>query len=126
MRLQVPLKIQNQTIPYSSSVQDFGLNLDSKLILKKQLYIRFFFGAVGMLYPHFKSNTLSEQIKVTLYVTLIRSMLTYGCLGAFLQVTTKRKFRYFKIKVKKLYFRREGTEESLSFTRQLCPILPNS
>ena len=80
-RLQIPLKIQNQPIPYNSSVKYLGLTLDSKLTFKNHIaQIKGkFYGALGILYPLFKSNTLSQRIKFTLYVAAIRSMLIYGC-----------------------------------------------
>ena len=34
---------------------------------------------LSVLYPFFKSHTLSQRIKVILHMAIIRSMLLYGC-----------------------------------------------
>ena len=52
-KLQIPLKIQNQPIPYSSSVKYLGLTLDPKLTFNNHIaQIKGkFYGALGILYP---------------------------------------------------------------------------
>ena len=105
--LNAPIKIQNQVIPYSFSVKYLGLTLDSKLTFKdhvsklKQKY----HGALTILYPLFKSNTLTQRIKVTLYMTLIRSMLLSGYkVWSILAKCHKKKIRIFQNKCLKIIF----------------------
>ena len=69
-RLQIPKNIKNHWISYSSSVKYFGLTLDSKLTFQKHVsnLKQKFYRALAILYPFFKCNTLSQRIKITLYV----------------------------------------------------------
>ena len=79
--LETPIKIRNRTIPYSPSVKYLGLTLDSKLTFKSHITktVNKAYGALSILYPLFKSYTLSKRIKVILYMSIIRSMLLYSC-----------------------------------------------
>ena len=79
--LEAPIQIQNKVIPYSNSVTYLSLTLDSKLTFSKHIQnsINKSYCALGILYPLFKSYTLSKRIKVILYMAIIRSMLLYGC-----------------------------------------------
>ena len=54
---------------------------DSKLTFKSHITktVNKAYNALTILYPLFKSYTLSKRIKVILYMAIIRSMLLYGC-----------------------------------------------
>ena len=79
--LEAPIKIRNKTIPYSPSVKYLGLNLDSKLTFHIHITktVNKAYYALSILYPLFKSYTLLKRIKIILYMSVIRSMLLYGC-----------------------------------------------
>ena len=105
--VEAPIKIQNQIIPYNSSVKYLGLTLDSKLtfrqhtskILNKSSFM------LSVLYPFFKSHTLFQRIKVILYMAIIRSMLLYGCEAwSILADTHKRKFQVMQNKCLRIIF----------------------
>ena len=62
-------------------------------------------GALTILYPFFKSNTLTQRIKVTLYMALIRSMLLYGCEAwSVLDKYHKKKIQILQNKCLKIIF----------------------
>ena len=74
------MKIQNCVIPYSPSVKYLGITLDfKKLTFQNHITktINKAYGALSILYPFFKTRTLSQRTKVTLYVTMVRSILLY-------------------------------------------------
>ena len=80
-KTETRIKIQNCVIPYSSSVKYLGVTLDSKLTFQKHIKntINKANGALSILYPFFKAHTLSKRTKVILYMSIVRSMLLYGC-----------------------------------------------
>ena len=79
--VEAPIKICNTTIPYSSTVKYLGLTLDSKLTFQSHITktITKAYSALSILYPFFKSYTLTRRTKLILYMSIIRSMLLYGC-----------------------------------------------
>ena len=105
--VETPIKIQNRIIPYISSVKYLGLTLDSKLTFwqhtSKTISKTYFM--LSVLYPFFKSHTLSPRIKVILYMAIIRSMLLYGCEAwSILADTHKRRFQVMQKKCLRIIF----------------------
>ena len=104
-KVSAPIKIQNRTIPYSHFVKYLGLTLDSKLTfsLHTGRIIGKAYGALSILYPFFQSHTLSKRIKVILYMSIIRSMLLYGCEAwSILANCHKKKFQIIQNKCLKI------------------------
>ena len=105
--VEAPIKISNTTIPYSSKVKYLGLTLDSKLTFKSHVNttINNAYGALSILYPFFKSYTLSWRIKLILYMSIIRSMLLYGCEAwSILPQCNKKRVKIMQNKCLKIIF----------------------
>lgn len=79
-RINEPLHIQNQAIPFSSTAKYLGVLLDKRLTFKHHIHSvrnrafqRFMF-----LYPIFKSS-IPTKTKLQLYISVIRSLMMYAC-----------------------------------------------
>ena len=106
-RVEAPIKIQNCVIPYNTSVKYLGVTLDSKLTFQNHIttIINKAYGALSILYPFFKTRTLSKRTKVILYMTIVRSMLLYGCEAwSILAKCHRKKVQIFQNKCLKIIF----------------------
>ena len=105
--VEAPIKIQNCIIPYSSSVKYLGVTLDSKLTFQKHIQntINKAYGALSILCSFFKAHTLTKRTKVILYMSIVGSMLLYGCEAWSILAACHRKIvKIFQNKCLKIIF----------------------